>query len=229
VVRRQGLERRVVPARDGVEHPLELLLGAVGALVRGRGGEDPAREQEGTADLLVSRYGEWREAFGRRTLGRREEKPCLSDAGLTPDQAASAATSARFIHELSELLHFCFAANEMPFAQSRILGFVHPLGDSGAQNFRRQTDRSRLIAKSIHVRVENAERLHLGSAHDGCFRTRHCGFFIERVHAQTLDGQAFNLGPIGAHSSRLQSLRKHTLNRRLYARPVELQPEIERV
>ena len=84
VIRRESLECRVVPARDGVENPLELLSRAVAAvLVRGRSSEDRAGEKKRTLDLLVGCRRKRREAFRRRDLRRGDEEPRLADAGLT--------------------------------------------------------------------------------------------------------------------------------------------------
>jgi hypothetical protein len=83
VVRREGFERRIVPARDRVEDALDRLTRAVAVgLVRRRGREDAPSEQEGALDLLVGRHGKRREAFGRGELGRRDQEPRLADAGL---------------------------------------------------------------------------------------------------------------------------------------------------
>ncbi len=82
VIRRQGLECRIVSARDGVEHPLDLLSCAVAAVFRCRGGEEAAGEEKRSPDLLVGCCRERREAFCRRELRCREEEPRLADAGL---------------------------------------------------------------------------------------------------------------------------------------------------
>ena len=85
LIRRERFERRVVPTRDGVEDPLELLsarrwLPFPSAAGRG---EDPAGEEKRALDLLVGGRRKRREAFRRRGLRRGDEEPRLADAGLT--------------------------------------------------------------------------------------------------------------------------------------------------
>ena len=83
-IRRQVLEPGFVAPRDGLDDPPDRdLRGRAGrGALDGAGGEQAARDEERSPDLLVGRDRDAGEAARRRELCGREQQPRLADAGL---------------------------------------------------------------------------------------------------------------------------------------------------